>query len=146
MSNLYGKTSRERLNTCHIDLQIIFEHVLPEWDHSVLCGERSKEDQMMAYNLKKSKLKYPDSKHNITKKRSKSMAADVAPYPIDWDDRERFVGFGCYVLGVADVLLKAGVVSHRLRWGGDWGHSDRELTPQSFDDLVHFELVEVIHE
>lgn len=135
----YGEKSRRNLNTCHIDLQVLFEAVIEEWDNSVLEGHRPQAAQDKYFNEGKSKVKWPDGKHNKTP----SEAVDVAPYPIDWKDRERFVAFGCYVLGVADALHKAGKMKHRVRWGGDWDHSTRELTPQSFMDLPHFELVGV---
>lgn len=136
--NQYGNKSRTRLNTCHPDLQLLFERVLPHWDHSILCGHRNQQDQNAAYLAGNSKVKYPDSKHNSYP----SMAVDAAPYPIDWEDRERFIAFGCYVLGVADEMFRNGTISHKVRWGGDWNINDgRELTPQTFDDLPHFELV-----
>lgn len=137
----YGKTSRRNLDSAHIDLQVIFETVLPEWDHSILCGHRGEAEQMEAFSTDKSKVKFPDSKHNS----NPSMAVDAAPYPIDWDDRERFVAFGNYVLGVADTLLKLGKISHRVRWGGDWNHADgREMSPQNWSDMPHFELVPAV--
>lgn len=139
--NQYSKTSRDRLNTVHPDLQIVFEHVLQEWDHSILCGVRPKEDQNKAFNDGKSKLQWPDSKHNVTEPDELAMAVDAGPYPLDWDNRERWIGFGCYVLGVADELYRQGVISHRIRWGGDWNHASRDLSPQNFDDLPHFEAV-----
>ena len=140
--NQYGNSSRERLNTVHPELQLVFERVLSHWDHSILCGVRSKEDQQGAFNDGKSKVQWPDSKHNVTEPDQLAMAVDAAPYPIDWSDSVRFVAFGCYVCGVADEMYRQGTISHKLRWGGDWNASDgRELTPQSFNDYPHFELI-----
>jgi len=135
----YGKQSIGNLNTCHPDLQVLFQTVIEEWDNSILCGHRGKVDQNYYFDQGKSKVKWPDGKHNKTP----SEAVDAVPYPIDWNDRERFVTFGCYVLGVADALYKQGIMKHRVRWGGDWDHSTRELSPQSFNDLPHFELIGV---
>ena len=135
----YSNTSRNNLDMAHKDLRLIFECVIKGWDNSIIDSHRDYDRQMEYYNAGKSKLKYPESKHN----KFPSMAVDSVPYPIDWNDRERFIGYGCYVLGVADALLKAGKITHKLRWGGDWKHGDRELTPQSFDDFPHFELIEV---
>jgi len=59
---------------------------------------------------------------------------DVAPYPIQWKDRERFHYMGGIVRGVASQM---GV---KVRWGGDWD-SDGEIKDNNFDDLVHIELV-----
>lgn len=63
------------------------------------------------------------------------MAVDVVPYPVDWQDRDRFHYFAGFVLGMATAR---GV---KLRWGGDWD-SDTEVDDNVFDDLPHFELAE----
>lgn len=62
------------------------------------------------------------------------MAVDAAPWPIDWNDTDRFLVFGGFVLGTA---REQGLV---IRWGGDWD-SDWNLRDQTFIDLPHFELV-----
>jgi peptidoglycan L-alanyl-D-glutamate endopeptidase CwlK len=133
----YSETSKARLKTCHKDLQLIFNTVISHFDNSILCGHRGKAAQMEAYNSGKSKVKWPNGKHNKTP----SMAVDAAPYPIDWKDRERMILFAGYVMGVAQVLHDEGMITHRLRWGGDWDR-DTEVADNGFDDLVHFELVE----
>ena len=63
-----------------------------------------------------------------------SLAIDAAPSPIDWNDRERFFYFAGVVKGVAEEM---GI---KIRWGGDWD-GDNDFDDQTFDDLVHFELV-----
>ena len=93
-------------------------------------GHRNQEDQEEMYEQGRSQLRYPKSKHNSLP----SKAVDVAPYPIDWNDRERFTLFAGFVLGTAETM---GV---KLRWGGDWNRN-WETADNSFDDLVHFELV-----
>lgn len=133
----YSARSRERLNTCHKDLQLIFNTVISNFDNSILCGHRGEAEQMAAYKSGRSKIKWPNGKHNKTP----SMAVDAAPYPIDWRDRERFYYFAGYVMGAAQVLHDGGMITHRLRWGGDWDR-DTEVADNGFDDLVHFELVE----
>lgn len=130
----FSNISKQRLETCHADLKEIFYFVVKRYDCSILEGERNEETQNLLYYNKKSKLKYPNSKHN----RIPSEAVDVAPYPVDFSDDfktyARFYHFAGYVLAVA---LFKGI---KLRWGGDWD-SDKEFSDQSFDDLVHFELV-----
>jgi hypothetical protein len=59
------------------------------------------------------------------------MAADVAPYPIDWKDIKRFVDFGNFVLKTAYELYKSGKISHRIIWGGTWA---------TFQDYPHYEI------
>lgn len=128
--NKRSDTSRERLATCHPDLQRLFDAVLEEADHAIICGHRSKEDQDAAFALGRSKKPWPEGKHNALP----SMAVDAAPVPIQWSDTERFKVF-------AGVVLKhAAQLNIPIRWGGDWDR-DGDTTDQTFNDLVHFELV-----
>ena len=76
-----------------------------------------------------STLSYPKSKHN----RQPSLAADVIPYPVDWEDSKRFYHFAGFVEGIAAAK---GI---KIRWGGDWD-GDRSFADQNFHDLPHFEL------
>ena len=82
-------------------------------------------------------LRWPQGKHNSMP----SQAVDVAPYPINWHDRERFHYFAGYVMGVAERLRQEGKIRSYLRWGGDWS-MDTQVKDNRFDDLVHFEIVE----
>lgn len=132
----YSKTSKQRLANCHKDLQLIFNTVIAHFDNSILCGHRDEAAQTEAYAAGRSKVQWPNGKHN----KVPSMAVDAAPYPIDWRDRERMSYFAGYVMGVAEVLHDEGMVTHRIRWGGDWNR-DTEVADNQFDDLVHFELV-----
>ena len=52
---------------CHEDLQKIFKYVIAFFDHTIICGHRTEEKQNQAYKKGYSKLKYPNSKHNIGK-------------------------------------------------------------------------------
>ena len=125
----FSQKSQDNLNTCDMDLQDVFNEVVKHFDCTVLVGHRSQEAQTKAYNEGKSQKQYPDSKHNSMP----SNAVDVAPYPIDWEDRDRFHYFAGYVMRTAKDL------NVNLRWGGDWDN-DTELKDNSFDDLVHFEI------
>lgn len=126
----FSQTSKDRLRTCDEKLQVLFNEVVKTWDCSILCGRRSKEDQNKAYEEGKSKLRYPESKHNLLP----SKAVDVAPYPIDWNDLGSFYMFAGYVKRVAENL---GI---RVRYGGDWD-GDKKTADQTFNDLPHFELM-----
>lgn len=136
----YSNTSIKRLNTCHPDLQLIFHTVLPLIDHSIFCGHRDQLSQHYAFKTKKSKLDWPDSKHN----RTPSMAVDAGPYfkelkNTDWDDYLAFALFAGHVMAVAKMLFIDGSISHQLIWGGDWNSNNRN-NDQTFNDLPHFEL------
>ena len=125
----FGNRSINRLKTCDSKLQELFYQVVNHFDCCILEGHRGEERQSKAYNDGKSKVQYPDGKHN----QYPSVAVDVAPYPIDWSDRDRFHYFGGFVLGVAKQM------GMKIRWGGDWD-MDTQTKDNKFDDLVHFEL------
>jgi peptidoglycan L-alanyl-D-glutamate endopeptidase CwlK len=125
----FSEKSLARLKTCHVDLQRLFNAVVEHFDCTVLCGHRGRAEQNDSYRRGRSRLKYPHSRHN----KKPSLAVDVAPYPLDWEDRERFCLFAGYVLGVADSM---GI---SIRWGGDW-NKNMLVGDNRFDDLPHFEL------
>ena len=125
----FGKSSKNRLSTCDDRLQKVFNEVIKHVDCSVLEGHRSKDRQNKLYEEEKTKVKYPDGRHN----RQPSSAVDVTPYPVDWKDRERQTLFAGFVIGVASQM---GI---NLRWGGDWDQ-DFQVVDNRFDDFPHFEL------
>lgn len=136
----FSKVSMQRLDTVHEDLQRLFLRVVRYYDCSVIAGHRTKYDQNLAQANKRSKVRWPESKHNSFP----STAIDVVPYPINWGNVgtemqrrkaiSRFYHFAGYVLRMSEEL------DITLRWGGDWD-SDKEFTDQDFDDLVHWEIV-----
>ena len=125
----FGKRSKDRLNTCHEDLVDLFNEVIKHFDCTVLEGHRGQQLQNRYYNEGKSKVKYPNGKHNA----SPSNAVDIVPYPVDWKDTDRMYYFAGFVKGVAAVM---GIP---IRWGGDWD-DDTEVKDTNFKDLHHFEL------
>lgn len=126
----FSKQSRDRLAECHPDIQRVMERVVQHFDCTILVGQRSEEDQNAAFAAGRSKLRFPQSKHN----KNPSHAVDVSPYPIEWGDRDR----QHYFAGV--VMATARAMGVNLRWGGDWD-GDTETKDNTFDDLVHFEIV-----
>jgi hypothetical protein len=127
----FSRRSLDRLNTCDARLRVIFNQVIKHFDCTVLEGHRGEEAQNEAFRQGHSQLQWPDGKHNAWP----SQAVDVAPYPIDWEDRERFTYFAGFVMGIA---ISQGI---KIRWGGDW-NMDMDLKDNRFDDLVHFELID----
>jgi peptidoglycan L-alanyl-D-glutamate endopeptidase CwlK len=123
--------SQDKEQELHTDLQRVVTEVKKLFPCKVIVGHRNKEDQDKAFNEKKSKLQWPNSKHNTIP----SKAMDIVPLPVDWNDLKRFYYFAGYVMAVAKSL------NIKLRWGGDW-NSDTEIKDNSFNDLPHFELVE----
>jgi hypothetical protein len=125
----YSKKSKERLSSCDKRLQDVFNEVIKYVDCSILEGHRSKERQNKLYDENRTKVKYPNGRHNS----SPSKAVDVTPYPVDWKDRERQTLFAGFVLGIARGM------DIRLRWGGDWD-MDFQVMDNRFDDFPHFEV------
>lgn len=125
----FSKSSLSRLETCDDRLQALLKAAIEHWDFAVLEGHRNKERQNEAFEQGLSKLEWPASPHN----RWPSMAVDIAPSPIDWKDRERFIYFAGKIMALATLL------EIPLRWGGDW-NGNGKMTDETFRDLVHFEI------
>ena len=108
----FSKRSEDRLDTCHPLLQKLMRSVIGVVDITVLCGHRGEEEQ---------------SKHNSMP----SMAVDIAPYPIDWDDFERFETVASVVKTHWNLIPPEERRGWELQWGGDWSR---------FRDMPHWEL------
>jgi peptidoglycan L-alanyl-D-glutamate endopeptidase CwlK len=120
MSTL-GKTSKARLMACHDDLKRLVEEVAKTHNITVLCGHRTQEEQNEAFTKGNYKAPWPKSKHN----QLPSLAVDIAPYPINWQNLQSFIDLSKVVKSVADDL---GI---KIIWGGDF---------KSFKDMPHYEL------
>ena len=118
--------SLNRLKTCHPDLIKLILRVDEIYPVHVICGYRGKEDQDKAFKDKKSKLKFPESKHN----KSPSLAVDIVPDPdrnpktISWVDLDAFEIMLLAVESIADDY------KIKIRLGRDF----------SFKDFPHIEL------
>ena len=128
----FGTTSQKKLSECDAQLQSLFNKVVEDFDCSIIDGfrEEIRQDEMFNSDPQRSQVKWPNGKHNSYP----SMAVDVVPYPVDWNDTDRFYFFAGYVKGLAKCL---GI---DIRWGGDWD-SDNQVGDESFKDLPHYELV-----
>ena len=137
LSSRFGRTSKRRLMTCDPRLRVLFSYVANKFDCSIIQGRRDKATQDKYFAEGKSKLKWPNSKHNVLEPEMLSKAVDVAPYidgKICWDSSQCYY-FAGYVMRVADEL------GLNIRWGGSWDR-DRDVTDETFKDLVHYELDE----
>lgn len=122
----FGKRSKNRLKGVKPELVSVLNELIKVMDVTIIEGLRTEARQEKLVAEGASKTKY--SKH------LSGRAVDLAPYPIAWEDRERFHYMGGMVRGIAKEM---GI---KVRWGGDWD-SDGEIRDNSFDDLVHVELV-----
>lgn len=127
----FSSRSRKNLDSADPKLRQLFDEVIKAVDCSVLCGFRNEEDQGRAFDNGFSKVNWPNSKHN----NYPSMAVDVVPFPLDWEDTRRFYFFAGYVKATADRL---GI---NVRWGGDFNR-DGNLHNDPFVDLPHWELID----
>jgi len=123
----FGKRSRRNLKGVNTKLVNVLNALIKIMDVTVIEGVRSKERQAELLKKRATKVKY--SKH------MEGKAVDIAPYPINWEDRERFHYMGGMVRGIGK---QQGV---NIRWGGDWD-SDGEIKDNNFDDLVHVEIID----
>lgn len=134
----FSQKSKDKLNTCHPKLQLVLNEAIKATDFTVLYGNRSVEEQFELF--KKGRELQADgtwkkvgatvtnldgknkkSNHNY----SPSHAVDIAPYPIDWNNIDRFKA-------LAEVVKKcAKNLNIKIVYGGDW---------TSFKDYPHFEL------
>lgn len=158
--NHFGRKSRASLDTCQKDLVKIHETaiILCPYDYGIHEGGRTVKTQQRYFDTKKTKLNpkaYPSPEdlarvatHIIiegSKKYGKSRGTDMhlaVKYKgksLAWD-RDHLIALANYIIGVADCLFLMGVISHRLRWGGNWDKDGVILKDQSFDDLPHLEL------
>ena len=126
----FGNRSTRELNTLHPDLKEVLNEAIKYFDFSVLEGHRNEDRQNLMLREGKSQLAYPKGKHN----KVPSEAVDLAPYPIDWNNANRFYFLCGFILGIAK---QKGI---ELRYGGDWD-GDFELTDNNFDDIGHLELL-----
>ena len=144
----FGPESLKERATAHDLLQKLADRVVQTYDCKFLKGHRGREEQHAAFLAGNSKLDWPNGNHNAYP----SKAMDLAPFVtrpdfvgVPWPDKKLrkktydkdlalFYHFAGYVVATAREM---GIP---IRWGGDWD-SDRDLTDQNFDDLVHFELV-----
>ena len=125
----FSEKSKRILATCHPKLIALCNTAIMRVDFSILSGHRGQKEQTKLMSDGKSHLGYPHSKHNKTP----SMAVDLAPFPIDWQDTERFVLLAGYLLGIAVAL------EIDIRWGGNWSGSF-QMEDQRLVDLPHIEL------
>lgn len=133
----FSRKSKLRLDTCDYQIQRLFNDVIKTYDCTIIEGHRSPDRQLELYEAGQSKVKR--GKHN----ESPSLAVDAAPWvngKIPWPGTQKdywqFVHFAGYVQATAAAM---GI---DIRWGGDWDR-DHDFSDQTFDDLVHFEVMHV---
>ena len=119
MSYKLGTRSLQNLSGVHPDLVAVVKRAITitEQDFTVIEGVRNINRQREL--VKKGASTTMNSRH-LT-----GHAVDMVPWPVDWNDLERFE--------VVSVAMKTAAeeLDIPIKWGGDW---------KSFYDAPHFEL------
>jgi peptidoglycan LD-endopeptidase CwlK len=104
---------------------------------AVIFGVRDQASQMQAFAERRSKLQWPESKHNICPpERDCAEAIDLAPWPINFSNERAFIFLAGSFLQEA---RRQGVL---IRWGGDWSLDGiGDAKDDRFQDLGHFEII-----
>lgn len=126
----FGNKSLEKLNTCHPDIIKVMNEAIKHTDFTVLYGTRTVAEQQALYAQGRTKPGAIVTNIDGVTKKSKhnylpSLAVDIAPWPIDWNDIKRFKELAVVVKKAADTVGVA------IQWGGDW---------KTFKDWPHWEI------
>jgi peptidoglycan L-alanyl-D-glutamate endopeptidase CwlK len=130
-----NKRSVENLKDVDQRLVLLWTRVNGVCPITVIEGKRSKERQ--AELKARGASKTTDSKHCTE---PLATATDVVPSDFKWDKADKFDELRklYYLAGIVKVF--ASDMGIKVRWGGDWD-GDGDFSDQTFNDLVHFELV-----
>ena len=130
----FSERSLNNLAGVHPDLQTIFHKVIEDFDCTIIEGLRTQERQQELYARGRWEPGEIVTHLDGVKRRSRhqdGMAVDAVPWPLDWEDEERFQKLGWFVLNTATDLKLAGKIDHEITWGGLW----------RWKDYPHFELL-----
>ncbi len=132
-TNYFSSKSLRELDTCDLSLRDLFNEVLKIVDCTIIEGHRGEQKQNEYFKKDKSKVEFPNGKHN----QIPSLAVDVAPFlnkSVSWN-----VKHCLYFAGI--VIGTSIAMGIEVRWGGDWDRDHEPITDQNFQDLVHYERV-----
>lgn len=132
----FSSRSKHHLRTVHPDLQRVLRRALGYGviDFAVVDGHRGRERQDEYHRTGRSKVRWPDGKHN----EFPSKAADLMPW-VEGIDMYEAGNEGYWYVLAGLVMAAAAAEGINLRGGYDWDR-DSNMHDQSFNDLGHFEL------
>ena len=123
-----SQKSLNKLNQCHPDIQRVMLEVIKTDDFTIIEGYRTKEDQDVRFYKGTSRVKWPNSKHNVFP----SKAIDIWPWPVPRTKDGSLDSDSPAWAHLAGVVLeKAEQLGIKLVWGGSW---------TSIVDKPHWEL------
>ena len=133
----FGKQSLDRLATCDERIQKVMNEAIKHYDFTVLYGYRTPAEQFELFKQGRTltngvwkvtgkTVTNLDGKTKMSNHNSNpSKAIDIAPFPIDWNNIQRF-------LDMAKVVKEAAkTVGVEITYGGDW---------KKFPDFPHFQV------
>ena len=117
----FSTKSKNILNSVNPKLQKLFNEVIKYYDISIISGFRTVEEQQELFKQNRSKC---DGINKISKHQTRN-AVDIVPYPINWEDINKFHEVaGC----IKTIANQQGL---KIIWGVDW---------KSFKDFPHWEI------
>lgn len=129
-----GKRSEERLVGVDARLVAVVRRAieLSTVDFTVLEGVRTKARQQELFDQGR---KTPGKivTWTMKSKHIDGLAVDLVPFPVDWNDREKFIAIARAMFAAASEL---GVT---IRWGANWDGDDKPFEKGEYDS-PHFEL------
>ncbi|GAG12827.1 unnamed protein product [marine sediment metagenome] len=131
----FGRKSTKNYESLNSNLQRVAVRALSYgiMDFSLDCTHRNKGEQNRFYQIGRSKVMWPDSKHNALP----AEAMDCVPYVGGKSSWNKL--YCCVLAGL--ILAAAKEEGVKVRWGGDWGMNGEPITDQDFNDLAHYEEV-----
>ena len=96
----FGIRSQNNLRDAHPLLVKVANEAIKTCDFTVICSYRGKEEQDAAFRAGKSRARFGQSPHNY----KKSLAIDIVPHPLDWNDLAAFERMGFAFMSAADRL------------------------------------------
>lgn len=156
----FSNRSERRLSMLCTELSAVAHDSIKVIDFSVIETARTRDTQERYFNEGVSRLRWPESKHNVCEDRPRAEAMDLWPYIPEFgalSGHPRQITAIAGDTGRSEAEVKefiykafarlAGVVQacaaargYSVRWGGDWD-GDGSMLDQNFHDLPHFELV-----
>lgn len=130
----FSTPSVTKLKTCDIRLQNLMNEVIKHIDIGITCGYRNQVEQEEAFNTGKSKVHYPNGKHNSFP----SAAVDFVPYvngQAVWGNKDVIIATAFFIKGVAAFM---GI---KIRLGCDW-NGNFDYKDENFLDAFHIELAD----
>ena len=138
----FSPTSERKLSECHPDLQQVARIARKLCRFEIDCGFRDQQWRQKAFEEGRSKLQWPESKHNG----QPAQAFDFVPLPFDYGSvsatadpavREAQLTRLYYIAGI--IRGTANMLGVPVRMGCDWNR-DGNTSNDSFRDAFHCEM------